>query len=84
MVLVWRPSPPPHPPPPRHAKACVSRDCDTSACIKLIFDTAIEDIKEWKNPIDFGEFRKTKMAQGPFCNLKQKACTLHNLIKVAY
>ena len=59
MVLVWTP-PPPHPPPP-HAKACVSRNCDTNARIKFIFDTAIDDL-EWKNPIDFGENRKTKMA----------------------
>ena len=56
MVLVWTP---PHPPP--HAKACVSRNCDTNARIKFIFDTAIDDL-EWKNPIDFGENRKTKMA----------------------
>ena len=26
MVLVW--TQPPHPPPPPHAKACVSRNCD--------------------------------------------------------
>ena len=62
MVLVW--TPPPHPPPP-HAKACVSRNCDTHARIKFIFDTAIDDL-EWKNPIDFGENRKTKMAVGKF------------------
>ena len=48
MVLVRTPSPPPH------AKACVSRNCDTNARIKFIFDTAIDDL-EWKNPIDFGE-----------------------------
>ena len=64
MVLVWtpppQPPPPPHPPPP-HAKACVSRSCDSNARIKFIFDTAIDDL-EWKNPIDFGENRKTKMA----------------------
>ena len=53
MVLVWTPPP--------HAKACVSRNCDTNARIKFIFDTAIDDL-EWKNPIDFGENRKTKMA----------------------
>ena len=61
MVLVWTPSPPPQPPP--HAKACVSRNCDTKACIKFIFDTAIDDL-EWKNPIDFGKYRKTKMTSG--------------------
>ena len=44
-------------------KACVSRNCDTNAHIKFIFDTAIDDL-EWKNPIDFGENRKTKMAVG--------------------
>ena len=57
MVLVWTPSPPQ----PPHAKACVSRNCDTNAFIQFIFDTAIDDL-EWKNPIDFGEYRKTKMA----------------------
>ena len=55
MVLVWTPPPPPH------AEACVSRNCDTNARIKFIFDTAIDDL-EWKNPIDFGENQKTKMA----------------------
>ena len=55
MVLVWSKSPPPH------AKACVSRNCDTNARIKFILDAAINDL-EWKNPIDFGEYRKTKMA----------------------
>ena len=59
MVLVWPPHPP-HPPPP-HAKAGVSRNCDTNVRIKFIFDTAIDDL-EWKNPIDFGENRKTEMA----------------------
>ena len=48
--LVWTPPPPPD------AKACVSRNCDTNARIKFIFDTAIDDL-EWKNPIDFGENR---------------------------
>ena len=42
MVLVWTPPPPPHPP---HAKACVSRNCDTNARIKFIFDTAIDDLE---------------------------------------
>ena len=41
MVLVWSKSPP-----SPHAKACVSRNCDTNARIKFIFDTAIDD--EWK------------------------------------
>ena len=53
MVLVWSPSPPQ----PPHAKACVSRNCDTNARIKLIFDRFIDDL-EWKNPIDFGDNRK--------------------------
>ena len=35
--------------------------CDTNTRVKFIFDTAIDDL-EWKNPIDFGENRKTKMA----------------------
>ena len=71
MVLVWTP-PPPHPPPPPHAKACVSRNCDTNARIKFIFDTAIHTL-EWKNPIDFGENRKTKMAaKRPFCENMMK------------
>ena len=56
MVLVW--TPPPQPP---HAKACASRKCDTNARIKFIYDIAIDDL-EWKNPIDFGENWKTKMA----------------------
>ena len=53
MVLVWPPPPLPH------AKVCVSRNCDTNARIKFIFDTAI-DYLEWKNPIDFGENRKNQ------------------------
>ena len=69
MVLVWTP---PHPPPPPHAKACVSRNCDTNARIKFIFDTAIDTL-EWKNPIDLGENRKTKMAaKRPFCENMMK------------
>ena len=77
MVLVWT-----HPPP--HAKACVSRNCDINARIKFIFDTAIDTL-EWKNPIDFGENRKTKMAaKRPFCEkYDEKACALHNFIKNA-
>ena len=55
-----------------HAKACVSRNCDTNARIKFIFDTAIDTL-EWKNPIDFGENRKTKMAaKRPFCENMMK------------
>ena len=61
MVLVWTSPPPQLPPHPPHAKACVSRNCDTNARIKFIYDTAIDDL-EWKNPIDFGDNRKTKMA----------------------
>ena len=65
MVLVWTPPPP-------HAKACVSRNCDTNARIKFIFDTSIDTL-EWKNPIDFGENRKTKMAaKRPFCENMMK------------
>ena len=33
----------------------------TATPIKFIFDTAIDDL-EWKNPIDFGDNQKTKMA----------------------
>ena len=44
-----------------HAKACVSRNCDTNARVKFIFDTAIDDI-EWNHAINFGENRNTKMA----------------------
>ena len=35
----------------------MSRNCDTNARIKFIFDTAIDDtaIDEWKDPIDFGD-----------------------------
>ena len=58
MVLVWTPPPPP---PPPHPKVCVSRNCDTKVRIKFIYDTTIDDL-EWKNPIYFGENRKTKMA----------------------
>ena len=74
MVLVWTqpPQPPPPHPPPPHAKACVSRNCDTNARIKFIFDTAIDTL-EWKNPIDFGENRKTEMAaKRPFCENMMK------------
>ena len=58
MAFVWTPPPPPH------TKACVSANWDTNACIKFIFDTAIDDL-EWKNPIDFGEYRKTKIKNAP-------------------
>ena len=50
-------------PPSPHAKACVSRNCDTNAHIKFLFDTTIDN-PECKNAIDFGENRKTKMADG--------------------
>ena len=30
---------------PPHVKACVSRNCDTNARIKFIFDTAIDDLE---------------------------------------
>ena len=72
MVLVWTPPPP-------HAKACVSRNCDTNARIKFISDTAIDDL-EWKNPIDFGENRKNQNGKWKY---DEKACALHNLIKNA-
>ena len=63
MVLVQTPSPPP---PPPHAKACFSHNCDTNAHIKFIVDTAINDL-EWKNPIDFGAYRKNQNGcQRPF------------------
>ena len=52
--------------------ACVSRNCDTNAHIKFIFDTAIDDL-EWKNPINFGENRKTKMATGGHFEKKKVA-----------
>ena len=66
------PPPSPSPSPPPHAKACVSRNCDTNAHIKFIIDTAIDTL-EWKNPIDFGENRKTKMAaKRPFCENMMK------------
>ena len=74
MVLVRTPSPPSPPPPspPPHAKACVSRNCDTNARIKFIIDTAIDDL-EWKNPIDFGANRKNQNGrQGPFCENMMK------------
>ena len=62
MVLVRTPSPP-----PPHAKACVSRNCDTKARIKFIFDTANDDL-EWKNHIDFGANRKNQNGRRrPFC-----------------
>ena len=69
MVLVWTP---PHP----HPKACVSRNCDTNARIKFIYDTAIDDL-EWKNPSDFGENWKTKMTiNGHFVKIWWKSlCT---------
>ena len=57
-------------------KACVSRNCDTNTRIKFIFDTAIDDL-EWKNPVEFGENRKTKMAaNGHFVKIWWKSlCT---------
>ena len=42
-----------------HAKACVSRNCDTNAHIKFIFDIAIDDL-ELKNPIDLAKIGNTK------------------------
>ena len=77
MVLVRTPSPP-------HAKACVSRNCDTNARIKFIIDTAIDDL-EWKNPIDFGANRKkTKWPPAAILwKYDEKACAIYNLIKNA-
>ena len=71
MVLVWTPHPwTPHPPP--HPKAFVSRNCDTNARIKFIYDTAIDDL-EWKNPIDFEENRINQNGrQRPFCENMMK------------
>ena len=63
MFLVWTSSQPPSAPPPTNAKTCVSRNCDTNAHIKFIFDTAIVD-QESKKPIDFSENRYTIMADG--------------------
>ena len=77
MVLVRTPS---QPPPPPHAKACVSRNCDTNARIKFIIDAAIDDLV-WKNPIDFGVNRKNQNGRRwPFC---EKAGALYDLIKNA-
>ena len=73
-------------PPRANCKARVSRNCDTNAHIKFIFDTAIDD-PEWKNPIDFGENRKTKMVDNlhnvtAFCKkYAEKACARHNFIR---
>ena len=69
MVLVWTPPKPPQPPP--HATACVSRNCDTNARIKFIFDTAFDDLA-WKNPIDFGE-----KSEEPFCENMMKKLVLN-------
>ena len=64
MVLVWTPPP--------AAMACVSRNWDTKARIKFIFDTAIDEI-EWKNPIDFGANRKHQNGRRwPFCENMMK------------
>ena len=43
-------------PPPSllNAKACISRNWDTIAHIKFIFDTDIDD-PEWQNPIYFAK-----------------------------
>ena len=58
--------------PPPHAKACVSRNCDTNARIKFIIDTAIDDL-EWKNSIDFGANRKNQNGRRrPFCENMMK------------
>ena len=68
-----------------HAKACVSRNCDTNARIKFLFDDL-----EWKNPIDFGENRKNQNGHWPpaaiLWKYDEKACALlwfHHLIKNA-
>ena len=58
-----------------HSFGPVSRNCDTNAHIKFIFDTTIDDL-EWKNPIDFGENRKTKGATNFFLIIWWKSlCT---------
>ena len=63
MGLVRTPSPAQ----PPHAKACVSRNCDTNARI-----TFLDDL-EWKNPIDFRENRKNQNARRrPFCENMMK------------
>ena len=64
-------------------QACVSRNCDSNARIKFIFDTTIDDL-EWKNPIDFGENRKTKWPPTAILwKYDEKDCALHNFIKNA-
>ena len=55
---------------PPHAKACVSRNCDTNARIKFIIDTAIDDL-EWKNPFDFGANRENQNGRR-FCENMMK------------
>ena len=83
MVLVWTPPQPLQPQPP-HAKACVSRNCDTNAHIKFIFDTSIDDLLEWKNPIDFGEYREKKWPPAAILwKYDEQTRALHNLIKNA-
>ena len=52
-----------------------------NAHIKFRFDMALND-PEWKNPINFGENRKTKMTSILF-NYTEKACARHNFIRNA-
>ena len=67
MFLVWTPSP--------HAKACVSRNCDTNVHIKCILNTAIA--QRGKVPIDFFENRTTKMGATCYFEKKlNKSCVL--------
>ena len=49
----------------RRTPKLVLHATDTNAHIKVIVHTAIDD-PEWKNPTDFGEFRKIKMAHGDY------------------
>ena len=69
MVLVWTP-PPPQPPPP-HAKACVSRNCDTNARIR-----EEEPYRSWRKS---EELKWVAILRKYY----EKACALHDLIKNA-
>ena len=51
----------------------------TNAHIKFILDT---DDLEWKNPINVGKNRKTKMADADhFVKYDEKACVCHNFFR---
>ena len=66
---------PSSPPPPPHAKACVSRNCDTYAYAKFIFDTAIEPCNVVKSGVQCCQMEALVIKTQSMRKRKVKSCT---------